>query len=240
MDFTPAGPKLACLMARLAQLLSAHGSILVLDAASLRVQIGLLRNGQPALWHQSGDEAGRGLFSSTEKVLTQAGIGIAEVGAFIFCEGPGSMLGTRTVAMALRTWLTLKPRPVFTYQSLRLAGLAEWRRASRGFAVISDARRESWHVQPVAADGTLGSLERHPTAGLPAGERLTPADFRVWSKPPAGMTECSYDLAALFGSLGDADLLRSIDTPDVLQHDAPDYKKWSAQPHSAETAPARR
>jgi tRNA threonylcarbamoyladenosine biosynthesis protein TsaB len=26
-----------------------------------------------------------------------------------------------------------------------------------------------------------------------------------------------------------------VDSPDVLQHDAPDYKKWSAQPHSAES-----
>ena len=236
MDFAAGGPKLAVAMARLAQLLAAHGSILVLDAVSTRVQTGLLRGTQAPLWEQSDEEAGRGLFNGTEALLTKAGAGIGDIGAFLFCEGPGSMLGTRTVAMALRTWLALKPRPVFAYRSLALAALAEWRRAPRPFSLIADARRESWHLQPVAADGALGALERRATAELPAGELLTPAGFRVWSKPPAAVTECSYDLAALFATLGDADLFRPVEAPDVLQHEAPDYKKWSAQPHSAETA----
>lgn len=222
-------------MARLTQLLAAHGSILVLDAVSLRVQIGLLRSGRAALWRDTKEDAGRGLFSAAEAVLGSADLGIADIGAFIFCEGPGSMLGTRTIAMALRTWLTLRPRPVFTYQSLALAGAAEWRREKRRFAVIADARRESWHVQPVAEDGILGALERHPTTELPAAELLTPAGFRVWSEPPAGVVECGYDLASLIGACDEADLLRPVSAPDVFQHNEPDYKKWSAQPHSAET-----
>lgn len=226
-------------MARLAQLLASHGRILVLDAVSLRVQAGLLQAGHPVIWEESPDEAGRGLFSATEAALVRAGIGLADIGAFIFCEGPGSMLGTRTVAMTLRTWLTLKPRPVFRYQSLALAGVAEWQRSHRNFTVIADARRETWHVQPVAAQGELGALERRPTADLPAGELLTPAGFRVWSKTPAHVAECGYTLADLFCSVGEADLFDPVDAPDAFQHDAPDYKKWSAQPHSAETAKAR-
>lgn len=223
-------------MASLAQLLAAHGSILVLDAVSTRVQTGILRNGHPPHWEQSGEEAGRGLFSGTETLLAKVGANIGDVGAFLFCEGPGSMLGTRTVAMALRTWLALKPRPVFAYRSLALAALAEWRRAPHPFFLIADARRESWHLQPVAADGSLGALEHRATVELPAGELLTPAGFRIWSKPPAAVTECSYELATLFAALGDADLFRPMEVPDVLQHEAPEYKKWSAQPHSAETA----
>lgn len=223
-------------MARLAQLLAAHGSILVLDAVSTRVQTGLLRDAQPPLWEQTDEEAGRGLFTGAEKLLAKAGLAIGDIGAFAFCEGPGSMLGTRTVAMALRTWLALKPRPVFTYQSLALAAWVEWRRASRSFVVIADARRESWHVQPISADGALGPLERRPTVELAASELLTPAGFRMWSKPPASVTECSYDLAALFSALEDADLFRAVESPDVLQHEVSEYKKWSAQPHSAETA----
>lgn len=236
MDFAAGGPKLTVAMARLAQLLAAHGSILVLDAVSTRVQTGLLRGTQAPLWEQSDEEAGRGLFHGVETLLTKARADIGEVGAFVFCEGPGSMLGTRTVAMALRTWLALKARPLFAYQSLALAARAEWRRAPRPFSLIADARRESWHLQPVAANGALGALERRATDELPAGELLTPAGFRVWSKPPAAVTECSYDLATLFATLDDADLFRAAEAPDVLQHEAPDYKKWSAQPHSAETA----
>lgn len=222
-------------MPSLAQLLAAHGSILVFDAVSLRVQVGLLRRDQPALWEHIDDEAGRGLFSGTEAVLAKAGFSLDEVDAFAFCEGPGSMLGTRTVAMALRTWLVLKPRPVFAYQSLAFAAFAEWRRAPRSFAVIADARRESWHTQAVAADGTLGATARLPTPELPAGELLMPAGFRVWSRPPAHLGACNYDLSALTVAIADADLFRTVESPDARQHEAPDYKKWSAQPHSAAT-----
>ncbi|HEY8994834.1 MAG TPA: hypothetical protein VIM71_09250 [Lacunisphaera sp.] len=223
-------------MASFAQILAAHGSILVLDAVSLRTQIGLLRTGQPPLWHSTGEEAGRGLFSGTESVLAKAGLGLGDIAAFVFCEGPGSMLGTRTIAMVLRTWTTLKPRPVFAYQSLALAGAAEWQKSNRQFAMIADARRESWHVQSIGSDGTLGILTRQPTAELPPGELLTPAKFRVWSKPPPVLHESSYDLAALIALVGEADLLRPVKAADVFQHNEPDYKKWSAQPHSAETA----
>lgn len=226
-------------MARISQLLAAHGSILVLDAASRRVQIGLFQINCPSLWAETTDDAGRGLFSATEHVLTQSGLRIEDIGAFVFCEGPGSMLGTRTLAMALRIWLTLKQRPLFAYQSLALAALGAWNRSPRAFAAIADARRESWHRQPVTANGDLGPLERHATADLPAGELLTPAEFRVWSKPPENVAACPYDLAYLFTAVGDADLFRPVETPAVLQHDAPDYKKWSAQPHSAETAVRR-
>lgn len=223
-------------MARFTQLLAAHGSILVLDAVSLRVQIGLLRAAQPPIWHDMEEEAGHGLFSGTEFVLAKAGLGIGDVESFVFCEGPGSMLGTRTIAMALRTWNTLKPRPVFTYQSLAIAAAGEWQKAKRPFAVIADARRESWHMQPVAADGTLGVLSRRLTVDLPPTELLVPANFRVWSKPPPVLAECSYDLARLIAATGEADLLRPVEAADVFQHNEPDYKKWSAQPHSAETA----
>lgn len=226
-------------MARLAQLLASHGRILVLDAVSLRVQAGLLQAGQPALWEESADEAGRGLFRATEDLLTLARTDLSAIDAFIFCEGPGSMLGTRTVAMALRTWLALRPRPVFRYQSLALAGVAEWRRAGRPFTLIADARRETWHVQPVSAEGVTGKLGRRPTADLPSGELLTPAGFRVWSQPPARVATCGYTLADLFAAAAEADLFAPAPAPDAFQHDAPEYKKWSAQPHSAETAKPR-
>lgn len=226
-------------MAHIAQLLASHRRILVLDAASTRVAVGLLCVDESAIWAQSSEEAGQGVFRGTETVLKQAGLTLDAVDAFVFCTGPGSMLGTRTVAMTLRTWLVLKPRPVYAYQSLAALARAEWSRQPRAFAVIADARRETWHVQGVAADGTLAPLQRLGASELPAGERLTPAEFRAWSARPDGVTDGRYDLAAIFAHLGTADLFHADPAPDAFQHDAPDYKKWSAQTHSAETAPKR-
>jgi len=237
LDFPRSPPKLPLVMARLAQLLANHGSILVLDAASQRVQIGLLQAGKPALWQATLDEAGRGIFAGTEAALQQAGLTIDQIGAFLFCEGPGSMLGTRTVAMTLRTWLALKPRPVYRYQSLALAARFAWhQQAGRTFTVIADARRETWHCQPIGADGSITALQRLPATGLPAGELLTPESFRAWAEPPRPAAICSYDLANIFPAVMDGDYFTATDAPDAFQHEAPEYKKWSAQAHSAATA----
>jgi tRNA threonylcarbamoyladenosine biosynthesis protein TsaB len=223
-------------MPHLAQLLANHRRILVLDAVSLQVQVGLLHAGLPGVWAESHDEAGRGLFRATDRVLTQGSVGPDQIDAFLFCEGPGSMLGTRTVAMAVRTWLALKRRPVFRYQSLALAATVEWRSNPRPLAVIADARRESWHVQRIDLDGNLAPLERCASSDLPAGELLTPAGFRVWSKSPPQVRECSYAVAHLLESVGGTELFHPVESPEPFQPGVPDYKKWSAQPHSAETA----
>jgi tRNA threonylcarbamoyladenosine biosynthesis protein TsaB len=240
LDFHPARPKLPFAMARLSQLLATHGSILVLDAASQRVQVGLLQTGKPALWQATPDEAGRGVFAGTEAVLQSAGLTIDQIGAFLFCAGPGSMLGTRTVAMTLRTWLTLKPRPVYAYQSLALAARFAWsRQAGRDLTIIADARRETWHCQPIRADGSLSPLQRLPAAELPPGELFTPENFRAWAVPPRPTVACSYDLAVIFPAVMDGDYFTATDAPDAFQHEAPEYKKWSAQAHSAATATPR-
>ncbi len=224
-------------MPTLTQLLASHGRLLVLDAASTRVQVGLLQTGTRSLWRSFDEEAGTAIFAGTEAVLQEAGRKLDEAGAFVFCEGPGSMLGTRTVAMALRTWQVLKARPAYTYQSLAVAGHFAWTQTPRDFTVIADARRDTWHVQAVRADGRLTALQRVAATELPAGELLTPENFRAWAPPPRPAAGCSYDLAKIFPALGDGDYFRATETPDAFQHEAPEYKKWSAQVHRAATAP---
>ncbi len=223
-------------MASLAQLLAHHGRILVLDAASARFQAGLLRADQPPLWRTSPDEAGKALFQETAPLLAEAGLGLDDISAFVYCTGPGSMLGIRTVAMTLRTWVTLRARPVYAYQSLAVAARAEWHRQPRPFSVIADARRDTWHCQTVAADGTTAPLARIAATTLPAGELLTPEGFRAWAAPGRPAASCGYDLAALFPLIAPDDLFAESPAPDAFQHEAPEYKKWSAEIHRAQSA----
>lgn len=218
-------------MSSLTQLLADHARLLVLDAASTRIQVGLLQAGQPAVWHCTSEEAGTGIFTGTAEVLRPAGLDLDAIGAFVFCEGPGSMLGTRTVAMALRTWTELKPRPVYTYQSLALAAHAAWTRQARAFTVIADARRDTWHAQTIGRDGHLPPLQRLAAAELPAGELQTPENFRAWAEPPRPAGVCPYDLALIIPVLANRDCFRLTAAPDAFQHEAPTYKKWSAQIH---------
>ncbi len=224
-------------MPSLTQLLTSHARLLILDAASTHVQVGLLRRGAPDLWRLSAEEAGTGIFSGAEALLRESGLKIGDLGAFIYCEGPGSMLGIRTVALALRTWQVLAPRPVYAYQSLAVAGQFAWaQQPPRAFTVIADARRDTWHCQPVGADGRMPALQRLPAAALPAGEWLTPENFRAWAPSPRPAAPCPYELAAIFPAIAGGDHFQATTAPDAFQHEAPAYRKWSAQIHQAATA----
>lgn len=228
-------------MPSLTQLLASHGRLLLLDAATTRVHVGLLQPGAPADWHSSKQEAGIGLFAGVDAVVKSSGIGPHDIGAFVFCEGPGSMLGTRTVAMTLRTWLALKPRPVYRYQSLLLLA-HELRRANQStpFSVIADARRDTWHCVTSDHNG-IRPLRRVPVAEIAAAgdELFQPAAFRAWAPPPRPAKDCAYDVAGLLAAHGEADLFTATDAPDAFQHEAPEYKKWSAVAHSSATVTAR-
>jgi len=224
-------------MPSLTQLLTSHDRLLVLDAASMTVQAGLWRTGQSERWCNCREEAGSGIFTNTKSLLDEAGLRISDIGAFVFCEGPGSMLGTRTIAMALRTWQVLAPRPVYAYQSLAVAGQYLWTQSSpRAFTVVADARRDTWHCQPVAVDGHLPPLQRRPASTLPDGDLVMPENFRTWAALPRPARTCSYDLARIFPVVADRDIFHRVELPDAYQPDAPAYRKWSAQIHSTLTA----
>lgn len=149
------------------------------------------------------------------------------------------MLGVRTVAMALRTWQRLAPRPAYEFDSLDLIALGLLGRGvERPFSVIADARRDTWHVRSVNAAGEIAPLQRCATSSLAGtAEALwQPNALRSWSPPPRATHEVAYEIPALFAAHSQADLFHLTASPDAFQHEAPEYKKWSAQVHSAANA----
>jgi tRNA threonylcarbamoyladenosine biosynthesis protein TsaB len=205
-------------MLSLRNLLAAHAPLLVIDAASVRIHIGLFSADGTGRWAALDEEAGVAIFRGIE----QLGVDLAGVRAFAFCEGPGSTLGIRTAAMALRTWDVLAPRPAFAYGSL--AVIADALDVREG-GVIADARRDSWHYQ------TRGEpLRRIPTAEL-TGRLLTPAPFRHWTPLPAGVELTPYEPADLLHRTIDNPLFRSAPAPDAFQHDEPSYATWTPKIH---------
>jgi tRNA threonylcarbamoyladenosine biosynthesis protein TsaB len=209
-------------MPSLNQILRERSPLLLIDAASATVQVGLLGIGAPARWSARADEAGVGLF----ECLDELDVGIGSVRSFAFCEAPGSILGIRTSAMALRTWNALDPKPTFAYVGLAVVAQAVGRPE---VGVIADARRGLWHHFVLG-----GRLERVPAAGL-SGELMTPEGFRHWDPLPPRTTPTSYDLASLLAlpSVADADLFRETAAPDAYLHQEPSYAKWTPQIHRA-------
>jgi tRNA threonylcarbamoyladenosine biosynthesis protein TsaB len=217
-------------MPSLRQLLAAHPVALLLDAASARTQVGLLTPDprEAQRWFASDDEAGVALFAGAESLLAESGRRIADVGAFLFCEGPGSVLGIRTAAMALRTWRVLNPAPVFANRSLDHVAHALGDPAA---GVIADARRDSWHIARLGAP-----LRRVPTAEL-RGALVMPAHFRHWTPLPEGVRRTPYEVSELLPSLPDSDLFRQTDEPDAFLHEEPSYATWTPQVHQAPATP---
>lgn len=214
-------------MSSLRHLLAEHPVLLLIDSASARLQIGLWTPGQNApRWLSSDVEASTALFACVETVLTEAGLRVAGVSAFVFCEGPGSVLGIRTAAVALRAWKVINPAAkIYAYQSLDL--VARSLTARPDVSVIADARRDSWHV---AQQGQ--PLRRVPTAEL-RGDFVMPEHFRHWTALPEGVATVPYDLDALFVALIDADVFRSAPEPDAFSHEDPSYIVWTPQIHQA-------
>lgn len=212
----------------------------MLDAAAASVHTGLLRTGEVAVWERSEREAGWALFAGAEACLRRAGGSLPEVGAFVFCAGPGSMLGARTAAMAIRAWQVAKPRPAYHYQSLAVLARGLGRDGQGPCVVLADARRQSWHVVSVAADGRSGGLRRVAAAELAAGGEplVQPAGFRAWTAVPRPAREVAYDPPELFARLAEEDLLTATEHPAGFQPEAPVYQRWTAQVHRAAPAAA--
>lgn len=213
-------------MPSLRELLAAHDSLLLVDAASAVIQVGWLEHqpnhptGFVARWETRAEEAGIGLFHALAALNAKP----ADAGAFVFCDGPGSILGIRTTAVALRSWQVLHPRPAFTFHSLDLVAHALGRNE---LTIIADARRETWHA------ASLGrKLRRVPSAEL-AGDLVMPENFRHWSQPPPGVCLAPYSLDQLLPRAFDADVFRATAAPDAFLHEEPSYVTWTPQIHRA-------
>jgi tRNA threonylcarbamoyladenosine biosynthesis protein TsaB len=208
--------------------------ILVLDAAAPTVVVGLQANANAEpVWRESGEEAGIALSRLADELLREHGLTIADLRTAVWCEGPGSLLGIRLAAMMLRTWMTL-PRPtplrVLGYRSLALLAadlLASG--ASPPFAVCNDARRHTWNVLQVAADGTLGDIRRcaHDELAALSVPLHHPESFPHWQSLPASIRPAPYSPSHVL-TLGQRfQLWRETSAPDAFMTELPTYRTWS-------------
>ncbi|MBP9911814.1 MAG: peptidase M22 [Opitutaceae bacterium] len=207
-------------MPSLHQLRADHAPLLLIDAASTHIQVGCLAATGEDRWACANEESGIGIFCGVEALQCD----LADIRAFVFCDGPGSILGIRTAAMALRTWHMLKPRPVYRYGSLELVAHALGQPDTQ---IIADARRETWHRYRLG-----GRLERIAANEL-SGQLVMPAGFRHWSPLPKDVTETPYTLAALLPAIENAAIFTETDVLDAFLHEEPSYKTWTPQIHRA-------
>jgi tRNA threonylcarbamoyladenosine biosynthesis protein TsaB len=220
-------------MPSLRQLLDTHRTLLLIDSASACVQVAVLRKDTEPVWSAKLGEAGELIFSNVNDVLARSGLELEAVDAFIFCDGPGSVLGIRTAAVAVRTWCVLQARPAYAFCSLAVVAHAlALTDDRRDFAVIADARRDTWHRVAVDADRTISNLHRLPTAALD-GDFVIPDGFRHWTPLPPHVEIAPYSLAALLPATADVVLFCEAAEPDAFLHEEPVYQTWTPKVHRA-------
>lgn len=202
------------------EVLAENSPLLWLDACSAIIQVGWLETGKTARWATCEEEAGVGIF----RALNALDASPLSANAFIFSDGPGSLLGIRSAATAVRTWCVLNSRPTYSYHSLEIVVrfIADDR-----VTVIADARRDAWHC------ATLSSPLRRITTSELKGDLALPDGFRNWTPLPTPLKRVPYSLADMIPCVSHYPVLRPCLQPDAFLHEEPSYVAWTPQIHRA-------
>lgn len=220
-------------------------NFLLIDASSpLSVVAGVL--GEDACsWKNFTEEksaALEGVFSATEHFE------VSPTG-FLFCEGPGSILGIRIAAAAIRARLALdratgkSPCPVFAFGSLNLASALLLRAfpQEKDFAVIAESRMNCWNVLRVENGVPAPHFQEVKTAELdaclPEKKYLLPAKRKLptclENAGQCSVAELLKSDPAVFAET--PSLLRDCgETPDAVNtSDINSYARWTPSRHRA-------
>jgi len=213
--------------------------ILLLDASATKVCVGVLEGHRWLAFAESESQALESLFDLVVQVLNKAELNLGAIRGFLFCEGPGSVLGIRLVAMAIRTWRAFPEhahKPVLAYRSLLAAEamLAAEKKLQAPYTIITESRMKKWNILQ-NGDGVSENEIREVTDRDLSDMSETHYYFnqRAGGKPPSNVIKFNYDLKvhpAIFSNLLS---LRMVAEPDAWLPENTIYQKWSAQRHGA-------
>ena len=199
---------------------------LLVDASS-QVQVGipdskdwlsLVREEKPAL---------ESLFVAIPKSLEEIDASISAIDAILFCEGPGSTLGLRVAATAVKTILREnEPSPtLFTYNALDLAAIM-----SNDFSrpILAPFRKGKRLLRSPISNSAIGSIEvlEEPISKSLSKEALHLPSLRSWETLPEGLDVLDYDISHIAGLAGIAPILRPAEMPEVFTPLPAEFRKW--------------
>ena len=212
--------------------MSAPEPCLVLDgSARAGVRVGVFSGGRWVGQGISPDGALEGLFGCVERALAEAKVSLADIRSFALCVGPGSVLGIRIAALAVRSWSALEPRPIFVWESL--AGLARSALAAgekSPFLVAVESRLKRWHALEVAADGSSGTPFEAEAAELNSSGRRVLAASEAAPGVLASHVAVPHPWTTLPSFFAQPGFLRPEPSPDALNI-ANDFATWSGERH---------
>jgi tRNA threonylcarbamoyladenosine biosynthesis protein TsaB len=178
------------------------------------------------------------LFETVAHVLAEADIELDAIQSFIYCEGPGSMLGLRLCAMAIETWRRLQPTPATTYayNSLQLtaADLRHKSQLNHDALLISDWKKDTWNGLRIGT-GALPAVTPIHSAELAEwqGPLYHLPARKGWQQPPAHAVELNYHPEHLPDLLTTPGLIQATEGVTLYQSGLNTFQKWTPDRHRA-------
>ena len=222
-------------------MLPSNKASLVIDGSGSKVFAGILDTENRWLIKLERDGSPlEELFSVIEAVLTESGLSLSEVGSYIYCMGPGSVLGLRICAMAIETWSRLYPETAqyYKYNSLQLSAhallhaepdledaliVADWKKGAWNALYLRGRRVGATEVIDDASLDNWGNLIYH----LP--------QRKGWQSPTNKVKTLRYD-PSILDAIHDADgLLQITDHIDLYSSGINTFQKWTPTRHRAQT-----
>lgn len=212
--------------------MSAPEPCLVLDgSARAGVRVGVLSGGRWVGQGVSPDGALEGLFGCVEAALAEAKLKLGDIRSFALCAGPGSVLGIRIAALAVRSWSALEPRPIFVWESLAALARSALAAGEKGpFLVAAESRLKRWHALEVGSDGSLGVPFEAEAAELNSSGRRVLASSDAASAVLTSHVSVAHPWSALPVFFAHPGFLREESAPDALNV-ANDFATWSGERH---------
>ena len=212
--------------------MSAPEPCLVLDgSARAGVRVGVLSGGRWVGQGLSPDGALEGLFGCVEVALAEAKLKLGDIRSFALCVGPGSVLGIRIAALAVRSWSALEPRPIFIWESLAGIARSALTVGEQGpFLVAVESRLKRWHALEVSTDGSLGVPFEAEAAQLNSSGHRVLASSEAAAGVLTSHVAVPHSWSALPTFFAQSGFLREESRPDALNV-ANDFATWSGERH---------
>lgn len=179
--------------------------------------------------------AGTALFEAVEDALKGTGASLSDCRGWLHACGPGSALGLRTVAMAVRSWQSLpgtRGSLCWAAHSTEvLAAALPDRDREEPFLVAVPQGRLAWAVQEFQAGGLPVESEprRIPaeTIGACLGRVFFPLGAKCWAPPPSHFRGVEHTSSAAIEALLAGRLrLTASSGPRLWPAEPPSFRKW--------------
>ena len=179
------------------------------------------------------------LFPAVEAALNEAGLDLSAVSSYLYCEGPGSVLGLRLCAMAIETWARLYPQSanLYKYNSLQLSALSlvNSNPTLQDALIVSDWKKGAWnaiYMQSGKVSSNIVIDDEKMAAWQGALYHLP--QRKGWQSPPSNAQTLAYDPSQIDKLRHQPALLQATETVELYSSGINTFQKWTPTRHRAQ------